>query len=297
MINKAIILCGGTGSRMFPATKTINKQLLPVYDKPMFFYPLSLLMLSGIRNFLFIINKGQKNNFQKIIGNTNDLGIKISFKEQAKPNGLPEAFKIGKKFIGKDPVAMILGDNFFYGSMLTPLIKKSFQLTKGANIYLYPSKNTSSYGVVELNNNHTIKKIVEKPRFTKSNLVITGMYVFDNNVVKFVNKLKPSKRKELEIVDLINIYHKRKQLNLIILGRGSAWLDVGNYDDLFSATNFIKNIEDRQDYKIGCLEEISLQNKWINLKNLKNRINFNKNSKYSLYLNSLINSYHEIKKN
>ena len=288
MIKKAIILCGGTGSRMFPATKTTNKQLLPVYDKPMFYYPLSLLMLIGIKNYLFIINKGQKNNFLKSIGSTNDLGINIEFKEQDKPNGLPEAFILGETFIGKDSVLMILGDNFFYGSMLSPVIKKTLSIKNGANIYLYPSKNTSSYGVVELKKNGEINKIIEKPVFTKSNLVITGMYIFDNKVIKYAKKLKPSKRNELEMVDLINIYKKKNKLNFVKLGRGSAWLDVGNYDDLFSASNFIKNIEDRQDYKIGCIEEIALNNKWINKDNIKNRIKFNKNSNYSKYLTELI---------
>ena len=288
MIKKAIILCGGTGSRMFPSTKTTNKQLLPVYDKPMFYYPLSLLMLIGIKNFLFIINKGQKENFLKSIGSSNDLGIKIQFKEQNKPNGLPEAFILGEEFIGKDSVLMILGDNFFYGNMLTPVIKKTLSIKSGANIYLYQSKNTSAYGVVELKKNGKINKIIEKPIFTKSNLVITGMYIFDNNVVKYAKKLIPSKRNELEMVDLINVYKKKNSLNLVKLGRGSAWLDVGNYDDLFSASSFIKNIEDRQDYKIGCIEEIALNNKWINKHNIKNRIKFNRNSNYSKYLSGLI---------
>ena len=288
MIKKAIILCGGTGSRMFPSTKTTNKQLLPVYDKPMFYYPLSLLMLIGIKNFLFIINKGQKENFLKSIGSSNDLGINIQFKEQNKPNGLPEAFILGEEFIGKDSVLMILGDNFFYGNMLTPVIKKTLSIKSGANIYLYPSKNTSAYGVVELKKNGKINKIIEKPIFTKSNLVITGMYIFDNNVVKYAKKLIPSKRNELEMVDLINIYKKKNNLNLVKLGRGSAWLDVGNYEDLFSASNFIKNIEDRQDYKVGCIEEIALNNKWINKDNIKNRIKFNRNSNYSKYLAGLI---------
>ena len=288
MIKKAIILCGGIGTRMYPATKSINKQLLPLLDKPMFFYPLSILMVCGIKNFLFIINKGQKKNFTKIIGPTKDLGINIQYKEQLKPNGLPEAFSLGKKFIGNDPVIMTLGDNFFYGSMISPLLKKSFNMNEGANIYLYPSKNTSSYGVVELNKNGTIKKIIEKPVFTKSNLVITGLYAFDSNVVNYIKNLKPSLRNELEIVDLINIYKRKKKLNLIKLGRGTAWMDVGSYEDLYSASSFIKNIEDRQNYKIGCLEEISFNNKWITKKNILNRIKFNRNSNYSKYLETLI---------
>jgi glucose-1-phosphate thymidylyltransferase len=288
LIKKAIILCGGTGTRMYPATKSINKQLLPLLDKPMFFYPLSILMLCGIKNFLFIINKGQKKNFTKIIGPTKDLGINIQYKEQLKPNGLPEAFSLGKKFIGNEPIIMTLGDNFFYGSMISPLLKKSFNMNDGANIYLYPSKNTSSYGVVELNKNGTIKKIIEKPVFTKSNLVITGLYAFDSNVVSYIKNLKPSLRNELEIVDLINLYKRKNKLNLIKLGRGTAWMDVGSYEELYSASSFIKNIEDRQNYKIGCLEEISFNNKWITKKNILNRIKFNRNSNYSKYLETLI---------
>lgn len=288
MIKKAIILCGGTGSRMYPTTLAINKQLIPVYDKPMFFYPLSLLMLCGIKEYLFIINPGQKEKFQDLLEPTNDLGIKIEYIEQSKPNGLPEAFILGENFIGNDSVALILGDNFLYGNMLTPLIKKSFNLSNGANIYLYPNKNTSAYGVVELGKDNKIKKIVEKPKYTKSNLVIVGLYTFDKDVSKYAKTLKPSKRKELEMVDLINIYKKKETLNLIKLGRGTAWLDVGNFDDLHSVSNFVKNIEDRQSYKIGCLEEISLNNGWIIKKNIQNRIKKYKNSIYSKYLNTII---------
>jgi len=288
MINKAIILCGGTGSRMFPVTKSINKQTLPLFGKPMFFYPLSLLMLCGIKKFMFIINKNQKKYFSKVLGSVKDLGITVQYKTQLKPKGLPEAFIIGEKFIGKDSIAMILGDNFFYGSMLSPLIKESFLKNNGSNIYLYPSKNTSAYGVVELKKDGSVKKIVEKPKFTKSDLIITGMYVFDKNVVHYAKKLKLSKRKELEIVDLINIYKKKKLLNIIKLGRGSAWLDVGNFEDLQNASNFIQNIEQRQNYKIGCLEEVALNNGWITKKNIRSRIKFFKNSNYSKYLIDLI---------
>ena len=288
MINKAIILCGGTGSRMFPVTKSINKQILPLYGKPMFFYPLSLLMLCGVRKFLFIVNNRNKKYFTRALGPTNDLGISIKYKIQNKPKGLPEAFILGKEFIANDSVAMILGDNFFYGSMLSTLIKESFLNHKGANIYLYPSKKTSAYGVVELEKNGSIKKIIEKPKFTKSDLVITGLYVFDNNVSLYSKKLKPSKRGETEIVDLINFYKKKKLLNIIKLGRGSAWLDVGSFEDLQNAGIFIQNIEQRQNYMVGCLEEISLNNKWINKKNIINRIKFFGNSNYAKYLKDLL---------
>ncbi|MFL2902451.1 MAG: sugar nucleotidyltransferase [Candidatus Pelagibacter sp.] len=288
MIKKAIILCGGTGSRMFPLTHSVNKQLLPILDKPMFYYPLSLMMLCGIKDYVFIINKDQEDNFQKALGNENDLGIKVKFVIQEKPRGLPEAFTITKKLIKNQSVAMILGDNFFFGSMLSPLIKKSFKLKNGCNIYLYPSNKTSSYGVVEFNKKNKIKRIIEKPKKTNSNSIITGLYVFDKNVVELTNQLRPSKRKELEIVDLINLYKNKNKLKTIKLGRGSAWMDVGNFDDLQSASNFIQNVEQRQNYKIGCVEEIAFNNNWIKKKNIVNRIKFCGNTNYSKYLRKLI---------
>ena len=288
MIKKAIILCGGTGSRMFPLTHSVNKQLLPILDKPMFYYPLSLLMLCGIRDYIFIINKDQEKNFRKALGNENDLGIKVKFISQEKPRGLPDAFLIAKKFIKNQSIAMILGDNFFFGSMLSPLIKKSFKSKSGCNIYLYPSNKPSSYGVVEFNKKNKIKKIVEKPQKTSSNSIITGLYVFDKNVVNFTNKLKPSIRKELEIVDLINLYKNKNKLKVTKLGRGSAWMDVGNFYDLQSASNFIQNVEERQNYKIGCLEEIAFNNNWIKKINIINRIKFCGNTNYSKYLRKII---------
>lgn len=288
MIKKAIILCGGTGSRMFPVTKAVNKQLLPVFDKPMFYYPLSLMMLSGVREFIFIVNKNQENNFRKVIGNEKDLGIKVDFIVQEIPKGLPEAFILAEELIKNQSIALILGDNFFYGNMLSPLIKSSFYQTKGCNIYLYPSNNTSAYGVVEFNNKGKIKRIVEKPKKTKSNSIITGLYIFDKEVSKYAKRLKPSKRNELEIVDLINIYKSKKKLSTIKLGRGSAWMDVGNFSDLHSISNFVQNIENRQSYKIGCIEEIALNKKWINQTNILNRIRSNGENNYTKYLQNLI---------
>ena len=288
MIKKAIILCGGTGSRMFPLTHSVNKQLLPILDKPMFYYPLSLLMLCGIREYVFIINKNQENNFSKALGNENDLGIRVKFVVQESPLGLPDAFSISRKFIKNQSIAMILGDNFFFGSMLSPLIRKSFKLNSGCNIYIYPSNKPSSYGVVEFNKKNKIKKIVEKPKKTNSNSIITGLYTFDKNVVNFTKKLKPSKRKELEIVDLINLYKYKNKLKVTKLGRGSAWMDVGNFDDLQSASNFIQNVEQRQNYKIGCIEEIAFNNNWIKKQNIISRIKFCGNTNYSKYLRKLI---------
>lgn len=273
---------------MFPVTKSVNKQLLPLFDKPMFYYPLSLMMLSGIKEFIFIINERQEVNFKKALGDEKDLGIKIKYIEQSKPRGLPDAFILSQKFIHNESVAMILGDNFFYGNMLSPIIKSSFKKTLGCNIYLYPSNNTSAYGVVEFDRKNRIKRIVEKPKKTNSNLIITGLYVFDKNVSEYAKKLKPSKRGEIEIVDLINFYKKKRKLSVVKLGRGSAWMDVGNFHDLHSANNFIQNIESRQSFKIGCLEEIALNNNWITKKNILNRIRFNRNSRYSQYLKNLI---------
>ena len=213
MIKKGIILAGGTGTRMSPLTKAVNKQLLPIYDKPLIFYPLSILMLAKIRDILIIVNKGQLNQFKKIIPDGKNLGIKITYAEQEKPRGLPDAFLVGEKFIGKDPVALILGDNFFYGQNLTKNLKECIKLKKGAKVFLHPVKNPNKYGVATIDKRNNITKILEKPKKTKSNLVVTGLYFFDNKVIELTKKLKPSKRKELEIADLINIYRKKKNEN------------------------------------------------------------------------------------
>ena len=219
MIKKGIILAGGLGSRMSPLTKAVNKQLLPLFDKPLIFYPLSILMLAGIKNILIIVNKGQLNQFRKILPEKNNLGIRIEYKEQSKPTGLPEAFTIGEKFIGKDSVSLILGDNFFYGQSLTKILKKNISFKKGAKIFLHPVKNPNNYGVAHLNNKNKVVSLVEKPKKTKSNLAVTGLYFFDNKVVEFSKRLKPSKRGELEIIDLLNIYRKRNILSADLIGR------------------------------------------------------------------------------
>ncbi len=289
MIKKGIILAGGLGTRMSPLTKAVNKQLLPLYDKPLIFYPLSILMLSGIKNILIIVNKGQLNQFRKILPEKNNLGIKLQYKEQSNPNGLPEAFLIGEKFIGSDKVALILGDNFFYGQNLTEKLIKNVKLKKGASVFLHPVKNPSLYGVATINKNNNIIKIIEKPKKTKSNLAITGLYFFDNEVVKLSKKLKPSKRGELEISDLLNIYKRKRKLKAEFLGRGGSWLDAGNINDYYNASNFISAIESRQGLKIACLEEIALNYKWIGKKEIIDAIKFYGKSDYSSYLNLLIN--------
>ncbi len=288
MIKKGIILAGGMGTRMSPLTKAVNKQLLPLYDKPLIFYPLSVLMLAGIKNFLIIVNKGQLNQFRKILPEKNNLGITLQYKEQLKPGGLPQAFTIGEKFIGKDSVSLILGDNFFYGQSLTKILKKNINLRSGAKIFIHPVKNPHLYGVASLNKKKKGIKLIEKPKNTKSNLAVTGLYFFDNKVVEFTKKLTPSKRRELEIIDLLNIYKKRNKLNAEFIGRGGSWLDTGNIKDFYDASNFISTIENRQGLKIACLEEISLNNKWINQKDIKKSLEFYGNCDYSKYLKSLI---------
>ena len=288
MIKKGIILAGGKGTRMSPLTKAVNKQLLPIYDKPLIFYPLSLLMLAGIKKILIIVNKGQLNQFRKILPEKNNLGISIEYKEQNKPLGLPEAFLIGKKFIGNDSVSLILGDNFFYGQSLTKILKKNLNFKSGAKIFVHPVKNPNQYGVAILNKRKKVVKLVEKPKKIKSNLAVTGLYFFDNNAIQYSNKLKPSKRGELEIIDLLNLYKKRNKLKIEFIGRGSVWLDTGNVKDYYEATNFISAVENRQGLKIACLEEIAYKNKWITKKDIKNSINFYGVCEYSKYLKSLI---------
>ena len=288
MIKKGIILAGGRGTRMSPLTKAVNKQLLPLYDKPLIYYPLSVLMLSGIRDILIIVNKGQLSQFKKILPEKNNFGIKIQYKEQVNPGGLPEAFIIGEKFIGKDNIALILGDNFFYGQSLTKILKKSTSLKYGAKIFLHPVKNSNLYGVASLNSKNKVTKLVEKPIRSSSNLAITGLYFFDNKVINFSKKLKPSKRKELEIIDLIKIYKNKNKLTANLIGRGGTWLDTGSIQDFYNASNYISTIENRQGLKIACLEEIALKNNWIKKKEVLSAIKFHGNCDYSKYLKSII---------
>ena len=245
-------------------------------------------MLAGIRDILIIVNKGQLNQFKKILPEKNNLGIKIAYKEQLKPAGLPEAFTIGEKFIGKDNVSLILGDNFFYGQSLTRILKKHISFKKGAKVFLHPVKNPNNYGVAHLNNKNKVVSLIEKPKKTKSNLAVTGLYFFDNNVINYSRKLNPSNRGELEIIDLLNIYRKKNILSAELIGRGGAWLDTGNIKDYYNASNFISAIENRQGLKIACLEEISYKNNWIKKKDIKNSILFYGNCDYSKYLKSLI---------
>ena len=287
MIKKGIILAGGAGSRMSPLTKAVNKHLLPIYDKPVFFYPLSVLMLSGIKDILIVVNKGEQCQFKKILPDGKNLGIKITYIEQKNPKGLPDAFLIGEKFIENQNVALILGDNFFYAQSLTKKLKECVKLNKGAAVILHPVKNPSSYGIATVNKKNKIIKIVEKPKNTFSNLAVTGLYFFDNRVVNYSKKLKPSKRNELEIVDLINKYKSNNKLTAHFLGRGGAWLDTGSIKDFYNTSAFVSAIENRQGLKIACLEEIALNNKWISKKNIEMAIKFYGKCNYSQYLSTL----------
>ena len=288
MIKKGIILAGGHGTRMSPLTKAVNKQLLPIYDKPLFYYPLSILMLAKIKDILIIVNKGQLAQFKKILPEGKNLGIKINYAEQKYPRGLPEAFTIGEKFIGRNNVALILGDNFFYGQNLTEKLKNCTKLQSGAKIFLHPVSNPSQYGVVKINSKNKILKIIEKPKKYLSNLAITGLYFFDNNVIKYTRSLKPSKRNELELVDILKKYNKKNKLSAEWIGRGGAWLDTGSIKDFYDASSFVSALENRQGLKIACLEEIAYTNHWIKNKQIKSAIKFYGKSDYSNYLKKLI---------
>ena len=288
MIKKAIILAGGKGTRMSPLTKAVNKQLLPIYDKPLIFYPLSILMLSKIKDILIIVNKGQLNQYKKILPNGDNLGIKITYKEQNYPRGLPDAFLIGEKFINNQNVALILGDNFFYGQNLSSKLLNCTKLNKGAKVILHKVIKPELYGVARVNKNGAIKLLKEKPKKFISDLAITGLYFFDKRVVEYAKKLKPSKRKELEITDLLNIYCRKKQLKSDILGRGGAWLDTGSIEDFYKTSAFVSAIENRQGFKIACLEEIALNNRWITKKQIVKSIEFYGKCEYSNYLRKFI---------
>ena len=289
MIKKGIILAGGVGARMSPLTKAVNKQLLPIYNKPLIFYPLSILMLAKIKDVLIIVNKGDLDQYKKLLPNGNNLGIKITYKEQNKPRGLPDAFILGENFIGKNNVAMILGDNFFYGQNLTQKLLNCAKIKSGAKVLLHAVQKPELFGVAKIDHkNNKIIKIIEKPKNFFSNYAITGLYFFDNKVINYAKTLKPSKRGELEIIDLLMKYKKNKKLSADFIGRGGAWLDTGSIEDYYKTSAFVQAIENRQGVKIACLEEIAFLNKWINKKEIKLQIKFYGNCEYSNYLKKLI---------
>ena len=287
MINKAIILAGGMGTRMSPLTKAVNKQLLPIHDKPLIFYPLSILMLAGIKEILIIVNQGQLEQYKKIIPDGKNYGIKIDYIEQKNPNGLPEAFILGEKFIKNQNVCLILGDNFFYGQNLSKILQSCTELKNGAKVLLHRVNNPENFGVAKVVGKK-IKNIKEKPKKFISDLAITGLYFFDKKVCEYAKQLKPSKRGELEIVDLLNKYLRNKKLSAELIGRGGAWLDTGSIEDFYKTSAFVSAIENRQGFKIACLEEIAFNNKWIDKNRLMKAVKFYGNCSYSDYIKKLI---------
>ena len=288
MIHKAIILAGGMGTRMSPLTKAVNKQLLPIYDKPLIFYPLSILMLAKIKDILIIVNKGQLNQYKKILPDGKRLGINISYKEQSSPRGLPDAFLLGEKFINNKNVALILGDNFFYGQNLTSKLINCTKLKNGAKVILHKVIKPELFGIAKISKTGKIISLKEKPKKYISDLAITGLYFFDKKVVEYSKKLKPSSRNELEITDLLKIYLNKKKLTSDILGRGGAWLDTGSIEDFYKTSAFVSAIENRQGFKIACLEEIAFNNRWIGKQEILNAIQFYGKCDYSNYLKKLI---------
>ena len=285
---KGIVLAGGTGSRLYPSTIALSKQLIPVYDKPMIYYPISVLMLAKINEILIISTPHDIDQYKTLLKDGSQLGINISYAIQEKPNGLAEAFIIGEKFINNDDVCLILGDNIFYGHGFSEILINAKKNLDGAKIFAYQVKNPQDFGVIEFNNKK-ILNIEEKPLKPKSNYAVTGLYFYNNQVVNYAKLLNPSKRGELEISDLNNIYLKSGNMQVEFLGRGFAWLDTGSHESLMEASQFIQTIEKRQGLKVACLEEISLLNKWISNKKLKLDIEKMKDSNYKQYLYQLLN--------
>jgi glucose-1-phosphate thymidylyltransferase len=292
---KGIILAGGSGTRLYPITKGVSKQLLPVYDKPMIYYPLSVLMLAGIQEILIISTPEDLSNFQKLLSDGQEIGLQLSYAVQPSPDGLAEAFIIGEEFIGDDNVALVLGDNIFYSSGLPTRLKNICDTfvgdnpIKGAYVFAYHVKDPERYGVVDFKNGH-VTSIEEKPENPKSNYAIPGLYFYDNDVIEIAKNLEPSDRGELEITDINNIYLKDKKLYVSVLERGTAWLDTGTFESLMQAGQFVQVIEDRQGLKIGCLEEISYRNKWITRDHLLDSAKKYEKNSYGTYLKMIANT-------
>ena len=285
---KGILLAGGNGTRLLPVTSAVSKHLLPIYDKPLIYYSLSVLMLAKIREVLIVCKEDDVKSFKTLFGNGSRLGMNIEYAIQNEPRGIAEAFVIGEDFIGRDSVALILGDNIFYGQGFSPLLLDAAKSSEGATVFGYPVKDPKRFGVAEIDESSNVVSLEEKPSEPKSNLAVTGLYFYDNNVIEIAKKLSPSARGEIEITDVNIEYLKRKKLKLKMLGRGFAWLDAGTNESLIESSQFVQTIESRQGIKIACLEEIAFSNKWIDLQVLKENYQRVKNSEYGEYLQLLI---------
>lgn len=288
---KGIILAGGSGTRLHPVTNAISKQILPIYDKPMIYYPLSVLMLSGIKEILIISTPEHIALYETLLGDGSDIGIEIQYKIQPSPDGLAQAFILGEEFIGSDSVSLVLGDNIFFGTGFSPILKKSAQIKNGAQVFAYRVKDPERFGVVEFDDNFNAKKLVEKPKNPRSDWAVTGLYFYDNSVVEKAKSLKPSERGELEITDLNQLFVDEGTLDVQVLGRGFAWLDTGTHESLLEASQFVATIEKRQGFKIACLEEIAFLNGWISKEKLLSLAEKLKKSQYGEYLISVASEH------
>ena len=288
---KGIILAGGTGSRLYPVTTVVSKQLLPVFDKPMIYYPLSTLMLGGIKDILIISTPQDKPLFERLLGDGSEIGVRFSYLTQASPRGIADAFVVGRDFVGDDPVALVLGDNIFYGHGLPELLLKASARRKGATIFGYVVKTPEQYGVIELDGNGRALSIEEKPQQPKSNVAVTGLYFYDNDVLKIAAEIKPSARGEIEITDVNKAYMERGDLYVQALGRGFAWLDTGTHSSLVEASNFVQVLEQRQGLRIACPEEIALRQGFISLEAFENVAQKTAKSSYGEYLKSVAISF------